>query len=68
MKETNNKNDEKLTQEPDFMVESAADPAQLFNDHEEMEITVESEDGELSEYNELETENDTQEEELTKRR
>ena len=57
--ETNNTNDEQETQQPDFMVEPAGDPAELFNDLAEMEITFESEDEEMSEYNELEPDNDT---------
>ena len=37
--EINNTNDEQVVQEPVFMVEPASDPAQLFNNLEEMEIT-----------------------------
>ena len=50
------------------MVEPAADPAQLLNDHEEMEITFKPEDKEMSEYDKLEPENAMQEEEPTVRR
>ena len=38
-------------------------PPQLFNNLDKMEIRVESEDEEMSEYDELEPENNTQEEE-----
>ena len=46
--ETNSKSDEQVVQEPDFMVEPAADPAELLNDLEEMEITFESDDEEMN--------------------
>ena len=50
------------------MVEPAADPVQLLNNLEEMEITFESEDEKMSEYDELAPENAEQEEETTVRR
>ena len=63
-----NTNNEQEVQEPNFMVEPAADPAQLLNDLEEMEIIFKSEDEEVSEYDGLEPENVMQEEEPTVRR
>ena len=66
--ETNNKRDEQVEQVTDFIVEPAAHLAQLLNDLEEMEITFESDDDEMSEYNELQQENDTLEEDAMIRR
>ena len=49
---SDNKDDEQVVQEHDFVVEPAGDPAQLLNDLEELESTLESDDEEMIKYDE----------------